>query len=95
MAEYIDKETVLNLLRDINDDIEEGYGYQYQDWIDEVKNEIPENVVERSKIDKAIEEMEFNISCNTDKATEHVNILGQGQMMMLQILKRNIGEQNN
>ena len=64
MAEYIDKETVLNLLKDINDDIGAGYGFQYQDWVDEVKNEISENVIERSKIDKAIEEIKSH--CGID-----------------------------
>lgn len=50
------------------------------------------DVIERSKIDKAIEEMEIHIKCNTDQTTGKVNILGQGQIMMLDILKRNIGE---
>lgn len=101
MAEYIDKETVLNLLRDINDDIEEGYGYQYQDWIDEVKNEIPENVVERSKIDKAIEEISEYASIWTSytmymsKDQIAVRCLNDYATQFLDILKRNIGEQNN
>ena len=45
-----------------------------------------------SKIDMAIKEMEINIKCNTDQKTGKVNILGQGQIMMLNILERNIGE---
>ena len=50
------------------------------------------DVIERSKIDKAIEDMEFNIKCNTDQRTGRANLLGQGQMMMLDILKKYIGE---
>jgi len=43
-------------------------------------------------INNAIEEMEINIKCNTDPNTGKVNIFGQGQIMMRDILKRNIGE---
>ena len=46
--------------------------------------------IEKEKIDKAIKEMENHIICNTDQNSGRVNLLGQGQMMMLDILKRNI-----
>lgn len=48
------------------------------------------NVIEKEKIDKAIEEMKIHIMCNTDPKTGRVNLLGQGQIMMLNILKKNI-----
>lgn len=46
--------------------------------------------IEKEKIDKAIKEMENHIICNTDTNSGRVNLLGQGQIMMLDILKRNI-----
>jgi len=47
----------------------------------------------RSNIDDAIEDMKFNIECNTDPNTGLVNLLGQGQIMMLNVLKKYIGEE--
>ena len=36
----VSRTTVFNILKDIQADIEDGYGYQYEQWVDEVK-ELP------------------------------------------------------
>lgn len=93
MAEYIDREKILSKVK--NNYIEDSKnGYDYYDYLlqDDLMSEPTADVIERSKIDKAIEEMEINIKCNTDPNTGKVNIFGQGQIMMRDILKRNIGE---
>lgn len=85
MKEYIDISNIndWNELEIIGDD---GEAYCVYD-----ASELPRAyVIEKEKIDKAIEEMKINIMCNTDPKTGHVNILGQGQIMMLNILKKNI-----
>lgn len=85
MKEYIDISKIndWNELEIIGDD---GEAYCVYDV-----SELPRaNVIEKEKIDKAIEEMKIHIMCNTDPKTGHVNILGQGQIMMLNILKKNI-----
>ncbi len=95
MAEYIDR----NLIEWYGCDFEDGNcknrecsGCSHAECSHSQVMQIPvADVIEREKIDKAIEEMEFHIKCNTNPKTGMVNLLGQGQIMMLDILKRNIG----
>lgn len=84
MAEYIDREKLIP-----DRCYHEPYGYEAVSC-EQIFHEDAADVIERSKINKAIKEMEIHIKCNTDQRTGKVNILGQGQIMMLDILKRNI-----
>lgn len=94
MREFIDREKLLDELGESASHHAES-GREYQLLLRDrniVREQPTADVIERSKIDEAIKEMEINIKCNTDQKTGKVNILGQGQIMMLNILKRNIGE---
>lgn len=78
MAEYIDKTEVLNKL-------------QGRKTIELIMDMKPEDVIERSKIDKAIEEIEFLRQHRAKYITEDNKIcIDSGEV--LKILKRNIGE---
>ena len=89
MAEYIDKKYLDRKFQIDMMCLRGGTIFDNRKIIDSLPTA---DVIERSKINKAIEEMEIHIKCNTDQKTGKVNILGQGQIMMLDILKRNIGE---
>lgn len=96
MAEYIDRNDLIRFFdnfRQPKKPFTDGFKFLLLEDVIKVIAERPTaDVVEQVKIDKAIEEMEFHIKCNTNPKTSKVNLLGQGQIMMLNILKKNLGE---
>jgi hypothetical protein len=87
MAEYIDREKLLDELGESASYHAES-GREYQLLLRDrniVREQPTADVIERSKIDKAIEEIE-----DLDPITERVGL--QVKQEILNILKRNIGE---
>ena len=83
MAEYINKE---ELIEDWND-----MSQFYTNFHDFIENQKPSDVVERSKIDKAIEEINTEMSWGSAKFMQET-MYHKGLQKALEILKRNIGE---
>ena len=83
MVEYITKEQAIECIEfyQINPQ-----HFDFVSLIDDIKGETQADVIERSKIDKAIAEME-----NLEKDSSHVRDWN-GLQLALEILKRNIGE---
>lgn len=84
MAEYVDREKL------INDGIAKGFC----DWYDEIKYAQKEDVVERDKIDKAIEEITKYARFHRDKThndTERGKYLAYEKC--IEIIKRNINRE--
>lgn len=87
MAEYIERNKMLSKVKtNYIEDAKNGYDYYDYFLQDDLMSEPTADVVERSKIDKAIEEMN-NIDLNeyADNSYQLVN-------KCIEILKRNIGE---
>lgn len=49
----VNRVSVFNMLKDIQSDIEDGYGFQYENWVEEVKDMPP--VIPTHKVGKWIE----------------------------------------
>ena len=80
MAEYITKEQIIGILYAPRKAI-----LTFDDFVKSIGNLEPVDVIERSKIDKAIKEIE-----DLDPITERVGL--QVKQEILNILIRNIGE---
>ncbi len=97
MAEYIDRNLIEWHGCDFEDDNcknRECSGCSHANCSHAQVMQIPTaDMMEREKINKAIEEMKMHIKCNTDSETGLVNLLGQGQLMMLYTLEKYIGGQ--
>ena len=104
MAEYIDKEKALSTLENTAkyyempnaDEWTKGIHYGLLHGVDNIVDNVPtEDVVEREKIDKAIEEIANYRDFHKDKAAKDTP-LEQGYYLgyckCLEILKRNIEE---
>lgn len=87
MAEYIDR-TNLITVTDIRQD---GSEFTYISY-DDIQSLPTADVVEREKIDKAIEEIEQLINHSKLPAVNIYNKYSDGLKDCLEILKRNIGE---
>jgi hypothetical protein len=87
MAEYIDKVQAMNIIASGKND-NAYFGTTDKDWevIDFLKTVPTANVVEREKIDKAIEEMTRLLDNTNNIALENRTY------DCIQILKRNMGE---
>lgn len=90
MAEYIDREKARDAVYARIDELraDKEFNIDKEICISGVKKHIKAiptaGVIEREKIDKAIEEMEMEIYCD--------NGFSQGVQKAMEILKRNIGE---
>lgn len=84
MAEYINKEEVLSYSKSYNTDGWDSYTPLVVD-VEDIEEIPPADVVERSKIDKAIEEMNnIKLVMDCDEMRDYC----------VEILKRNIGNVN-
>lgn len=99
MSEYIEKQEILWRMTNSLDEQELYLPIHFKELVlDEIE---PADVVERSKIDKAIEEISEYASIWTsytmDMSKEQIAVrcLNDYATQFLDILKRNIGEQNN
>lgn len=91
MKEYIDKNSLiefLNNLKQSRQPITEGFDITIDDVIAIIMGIPDVDVIDRRKINKVIEEMKMHIKYNTDPKIGRTNLLGQGQMMMLNILEK-------
>ena len=87
MAEYIDREKILSKVK--NNYIEDAKnGYDYYDYLlqDDLMSEPTADVIERSKINKAIEEI---ISLRKEYPNDDYY---DGKYKVLEIIKKHIGE---
>lgn len=93
MAEYIDRVEAMNIIAGGKND-KAYFGTTNKDWevIDFLKDVPTADVIERSKIDKAIEEIE-KIDLIVHDGINHYYKDGEEVIAeVLEILKRNIGE---
>ena len=92
MAEYIDRKKMLSKVKtNYIEDAENGYDYYDYLLQDDLMAEPQADVIERSKIDKAIEEMEIEYN-NFEYTENHNKGASYGIRKSIEILKRNIGE---
>lgn len=85
MADYIDRENVKNLIEVATED-----SWELDYTLDRLKEVNSTDVIERSKIDKAIEEIN-NAEVEVDFMNEHASAFNSGLFKALEILKSNIG----
>lgn len=90
MAEYIDRDKVLNYQETVITDDYSGNETLEVVLAEEILGLTPADVVEREKIDKAIEKIENYTPCIEDENMRYAFECGMGKA--LEIIKRNIGE---